>query len=131
MNPTGFPPHRVGGFGQATPFLHHSGPGALAWATFALVLLLVLTVFALIVARFARRSRRHWGHGPGHRRRRFLFAGQGPGMGPGRGMGGPQDPLEALRWRYARGEIGRDEFLLAASDLTAHADAPAPPPAAA
>jgi hypothetical protein len=128
MNPgTGFgiAPRRGGGFGQTALFVHHTGPDALAWATFALVLLLVLTVFALVIARSQRR--RGFG-GPGHRRRRFAFAGPGgPGMGPGRGMGPGAEPLEVLRWRYARGEIGRDEFLLATSDLTAHSE-PAPPP---
>ncbi|HEY5059821.1 MAG TPA: hypothetical protein VII51_12495 [Gaiellaceae bacterium] len=122
MNPTGFPPHRGGGFGPSTLTFHQAHPGALAWATFALVLLLVLTVFALLVARLARRShRRGWGHGsPG--RRHFMVAGPGPEPGPGM-----DDPLGTLRWRYARGEIGRDEFLLATSDLTTHGE-PAPPP---
>lgn len=132
MNPgSGFgiapAPRRGGGFGQTALFVHHAGPDALAWATFALLLLLVLTVYALVIARFARRSQRRRGFGgPGHGRR-FGFAGPGPGMGPGRGMGPAPDALEVLRWRYARGEIGRDEFLLATSDLTAHSE-PAPPP---
>jgi hypothetical protein len=134
MNPgTGFgiapAPRRGGGFGVSPQFIHYStGHDALAWATFALVLLLVLTVYALVIARFARRSQRRRGFGgPGHRRR-FGFAGPGPGMGPGRGMGPAPDPLDVLRWRYARGEIGRDEFLLATSDLTAHGEATPPPP---
>jgi hypothetical protein len=83
---------------------HHGGPPALAWATFALVLLLVLAFFAAAVSQLAAR-----------RPRRFAFA--GPGRHP--------DPLEMLRARYARGEIGRDDFLQASADLTA--DRPAEP----
>jgi uncharacterized membrane protein len=75
---------------------HHGGPPALAWATFALVLLLALAFFAAAVSLLAAR------------RRPFALA------GPRRG----RDPLETLRIRYARGELSRDEFLQAASDLT-------------
>ena len=105
-----------GGFGFAPMALHYQQdrPNALAWATFALVLLLVLTVGAMLVARFA--GRRRWrGHGPAHRH--FAFAGTGPG----------HDPLDVLRWRYARGELGRDEFLQGMGDLTGPG-APPPPP---
>jgi uncharacterized membrane protein len=84
---------------------HHGGPPALAWATFALVLLLALGFLALAISQLASR-----------RPRRFAFAGPSPGPRP--------DPLDALRSRYARGEIGRDEYLQAVADLT-----PEPPPA--
>lgn len=84
---------------------HHGGPPALAWATFALVLLLALAFFAAAISQFARRSRRP------------AFAG-GPGTGPA------PDPLETLRFRYARGELSRDEYLQASADLTAEQ----PPP---
>ena len=49
-----------GGFGFAPMTLHYQQdrPNALAWATFALVLLLVLTVGAMLVARLAGRRRR-------------------------------------------------------------------------
>jgi hypothetical protein len=119
INPGG--PNSRGGFGfrPGGMLIQHGGhPNALAWATFALVLLLVLTVGALIVARFARRGRRHGGPGPG---RQFAFGG-GPGHRP--------DPLDVLRWRYARGELGRDAFLEGVADLTAPGAAPPPPPPA-
>jgi hypothetical protein len=109
-------PNSRGGFGfRPGGFLvqhgGHAHPNALAWATFALVLLLVLTVGALIVARFARRGR--------------------PGLGrPGRGGPGRRpDPLDVLRWRYARGELSRDAFLAGMADLTAPGAVPPPPPA--
>ena len=107
-----------GGFGFAPMTLHYQQdrPNALAWATFALVLLLVLTVGAMLVARFAGRRRRWHGHGPGQRH--FAFAGAGP----------RHDPLDVLRWRYARGELGRDEFLQGMGDLTGPGAPPPPPP---
>ena len=112
---------RPGGFGFGPTIVQHqqNHPDALAWATFALVLLLVLTVGAMIVARVAARRSRSW-HGPGRGRRHFAFA----------GAGHRPEPLDVLRWRYARGEIGRDEFLQGTSDLTAGGEAPPPPPAA-
>lgn len=82
----------------------HAGGGvhALDWATFALVLALLLlsaATFALVLAR-GRRGPRHWAW---------------------RGRGGPPfDPaLATLSSRYARGEIGRDEFLRATDDVRA------------
>jgi len=93
--------HR-GGF-DAGPMYAHNGPHALAWATFALVLLLVLSFFALLIARTAARRSHRW-------HRKMVFAG-----GPG---GGHHDPLELLRMRYAGGEIDRDAFLQGTSDLT-------------
>jgi len=113
MNTNPMLQHRGGGFGFAPLYLQHDRPGALAWATFALVLLLVLTVGAMIVARLAARRSHRW-RGPRH----LAFA-----AGPGR-----RDPLDVLRWRYARGEISRDEFLQGTSDLTAHGDSPPVPP---
>ena len=119
MNTNPIGPRGGFGFRPGTLYVQHSGhPNALAWATFALVLLLVLTVGAMLVARLASR-REHRGHGPGRGPRHFAFAG-GPGRRP--------DPLDVLRWRYARGEIGRDEFLQGTSDLTARGEAPPPPP---
>ncbi|HET8892740.1 MAG TPA: SHOCT domain-containing protein [Gaiellaceae bacterium] len=95
-----FPFHR-GGFEVGPVYFHHGGPPALAWATFALVLLLVLAVFAMIVARIAVDRRHQW-------KQQMAFA----------GPGGPHDPLELLRMRYARGEIDRDAFLQGTTDLT-------------
>jgi uncharacterized membrane protein len=81
------------GYDLAPAYSHHAGgPSALAWATFALVLALALAFLATAVAEAAAR------------RRRPAVAGA--------------DPLETLRFRYARGEIGRDEFVQAAADLT-------------
>lgn len=97
-------PFRRGGFGPGPMYLHNGGPHALAWATFALVLLLVLAFGALLVARAASGRPRRWHH-------RMAFAGPGD----------PQDPLELLRMRYARGEIDRNAFLQSTSDLTAAA----------
>src|SRR5260221_1764326 len=95
-------PFQRGGFGPGPMYhMHNGGPHALAWVTFALVLLLVLAFGAMIVARSAAgRHHRKWHH-------RMAFAGQG---------GGPADPLEFLRMRYARGGIDRDTFLQGTSD---------------
>jgi uncharacterized membrane protein len=86
---------------------HHGGPPALAWATFALVLLLSLAFFAAAISQFARRPRR-------------------PAFAGAPGKAAAPDALETLRYRYARGELSRDEFLQATADLTA---AEQPPPA--
>jgi uncharacterized membrane protein len=104
-------PRGRGGFEIGPVYFHHGGGGhlALAWATFALVLLLVLTFGALLFARAGASRSGRW-------HRRMAFAGPP-------GMHGPHDPLEVLRIRYARGEIGRDEFLQGTTDLTG----PAPP----
>jgi|SRR5579862_5498830 len=104
---------RGGGFGFA-PAFHQTAPGALAWATFALVLLLVLTIGALLVARLARGRQRGWGRP----------AGRGFGGPPGR----RHDPVDLLRWRYARGEISRDEFVQGVHDLTPAPAGAEPPP---
>jgi uncharacterized membrane protein len=45
--------------------------------------------------------------------------------------GGPDAALEHARYRYARGEIGRDDFLLLSQDLGAPVSAMPPPAAAA
>ena len=96
-----FPMFHRGGFDAGPFYAHQGGPHALAWATFALVLLLVLSFFALLIARTAGRRSHGW-------HRKMVFAG-GPGG---------HDPLELLRMRYARGEIDRDAFLQGTSDLT-------------
>jgi hypothetical protein len=109
MNPT--PPFQGRGFGYGPGFVrvHDAAVNtSLEWATFALVLLIALTLGALIVARLA----------GGPRRRRFPM------------HGGP-DPLEVVRMRFASGQISRDEYLQATSDLTAQHMAPPPPPEAA
>ncbi|HEY2073654.1 MAG TPA: SHOCT domain-containing protein [Gaiellaceae bacterium] len=106
MNPT--PPFQGRGFGYGPGLRVHEqlGNTPLEWATFALVLLIALTLGALIVARVAGGGRRrHFGH-----RMR---------------MRGRPDPLEVLRIRFASGQISREEYLQATSDLAA--DAPTQP----
>ena len=120
MNPN--PPFQGRGFGSGGSMaLHlHQGNTSLQWATFALVVLLVLTFGAYLIATYAGRGR--------HRHHRRVFFGGGP-----RGFGGRPDALEVLRMRFASGQMSRDEFLQATGDLTATAPAmqPPPPPAAA
>jgi len=77
---------------------HHGGPSALAWTTFALELLLLLGLAALLASMFAR----------GRRRPVAAPAGVPAQLG---------DPLDVVRMRYARGELGRDEYLQAVRDL--------------
>lgn len=89
------------GFGR---FHEHLGNTPLQWATFALVLLIALTLGALVVARVA---------GGPPRRHRFRMRGGGP------------DPFEVLRMRFASGRISREEYQQAVSDLAV--DAPAQP----
>ena len=105
MNP--YPPFPRGFYRGPDSFSFHEQAGntSLEWATFALVLLIALTLGALIVARLA----------GGPPRRRFRM------------RGGP-DPLEVVRMRYASGQTSRDEYLQAASDLTAHLGPPPPKP---
>jgi uncharacterized membrane protein len=105
-----------GGFEQMTRI--HNGAGGFHWAIFALLLLLVLLVFAQLMLtmwrpRFA--GPRRWGGG--HR----------PGGAPWGGV----DPGAIARMRYARGEISRDEYVQLAQDLGGEPspEAPAPPPA--
>ena len=101
-----YPPFGRGfGFRPGPGIYYTHGNSALAWATFALVLLLVLVVGAMLVARFS----------GGRGQRRMVMR-----------QGGPPDPLEVLRMRFASGQIGRDEFLQAAGDLTAAPSPPAP-----
>ena len=108
-----------GRFGFGPIYFQHGGggPHALAWATFGLVLLLVLALGAMVIARAAARSRPFPAWGPPSGGRRFRMQ---------RGF----DPLQVLQIRYARGELSRDEFLQATSDLASSApteERPAPP----
>jgi hypothetical protein len=111
-----FPGGQGFGYGPALRVHEHLGNTPLQWATFSLVLLIALTLGALIVARAA----------GGGRQRHF-----GPRMMM-RGRGGP-DPFDVLRMRFASGQISREEYLQATSDLAADAPTqPQPePPAAA
>jgi uncharacterized membrane protein len=108
MNPN--PPFQGRGFGYGSFVRLHEQAGntPLQWATFALVLLIALTLGALIVARLA---------GGGRRRRFRMHRGHRP------------DPLEVLRIRFASGQITRDDFLQATSDLAHEAPTQPQPPA--
>ena len=86
----------------------HRGGGAdtLEWVIFALLLVLILLVIAQMALVLLRRRRfgRHFGRG---------MHGPGPGGPPW----GRPDPLAIARMRYARGEIGRDEYAQLTQDL--------------
>ena len=97
------PPYGGGrGFGGGFLTYHEGGPGAFGWTVFALQLVLVLGVAWLLASvvlrgRIGRRA-----------------------AAPPLAAGGPAgDPLGVLRMRYARGELGRDEYLQASADLGA------------
>ena len=87
--------HRGGLFGPGA--YHHGGGHPLEWAILGVTIAILVVVTALLVLRLAGRSRPGW--------RKFAFP------------GGPPDPAGLLRLRYARGELSRDEFLQASSDL--------------
>jgi len=116
------PPFQGRGFGYGGSLVVHAhqGNSPLAWATFALVLLLVLMFAAFLLTRWAGRGQRRQ-----LRHRRMLFG--PPGFG-----GRRPDALEVLRMRFASGQMTRDEFLQAAGDLTSTAPTmeQPPPPAA-
>jgi hypothetical protein len=119
MNPN--TPFRGRGFGygpNVVAFHEHAANTPLQWATFALVLLIALTLGALVVARLA----------GGGRRRRHRFG--GPMRMRMRGAGGGRpDPLEILRMRFASGQISREEYLQATADLAPTETIPQPPAA--
>jgi hypothetical protein len=97
-------PNRGGTF--FGPAYHHGGPSALAWTIFALQLLLLLGLAALLVSALAGPRLRPWARpfpGPAARR---------SDPEPGR-----HEPLEVVRMRYARGELSRDDYLQATRDL--------------
>ena len=113
MNPN--PPFQGRGFGYGGSMaVHlHQGNTSLEWATFALVILLVLMFGAYLVATYAGRGR--------HRQHHRAF------FGPPGGFRGRPDALEVLRMRFASGQMSRDEFLQATGDLTATVEPPPPP----
>ncbi|MGH2934778.1 MAG: hypothetical protein ACRDL2_09760 [Gaiellaceae bacterium] len=109
------PPFQRGrGFGYGPVVDHvHQGNTSLEWATFALVLLL-LFLFGMYLVAWAGRGRGRFG--PPQRIRL---------------RGGRPDAREMLRMRFASGQMSREEFLQATSDLesTAAAVEQPPPPA--
>src|SRR5205823_12346601 len=108
MNTDNPPPpfFRGGGrvFDGGPRFGGHGGPGSLAWVIFALELLMLAALAVLLVRAFASRPRPA---GPRFGRRH-----------------GAADPLDVVRFRYARGELTRAQYLPAAHDLGGEADAP-------
>jgi uncharacterized membrane protein len=109
------------GFGFAFGGGPHGGRAdSLEWVIFALLLVLILLVIAQLALSLTRRKR--FG---GRHLRRGLHGPPGP---PGGGPFGRPDPLAVAGLRYARGEIGRDEYLRLAQDLGGAGDAGPPPP---
>lgn len=74
-----------------------AGTDPILWAVFGLAIALLVIVVLALTAMYA--GRRSW---------RF-----GHAFPPG----GPLDPLELLRMRYARGKMSREEYLQASTDL--------------
>jgi hypothetical protein len=87
---------------------HHGGPASLAWVIFALELLMLAALAVLLVRAFAWRPRPAGPGGPG-RGRHFAVRRHGPPP--------PADPLEIARYRYARGELSRNDYLQVVRDL--------------
>ena len=102
---------------------HDGGADSLEWVIFALLLVLILLVIALIALTLMRRP--HFG-GRLHKRRGM----HGPPGPPGGPPWGRPDPLSIARMRYARGEIGRDEYVQLTQDLGGEPEVePLTPPA--
>jgi len=101
-------PGRGFGYGPALRVQEHVGNTPLQWATFALVLLIVLTLGALVIARLS----------AGRPRRSTVKMRRG---------GGP-DALEVLRMRFASGQMSREDYVQAVSDLTVDAPTQPQPP---
>jgi putative membrane protein len=107
------PSPRGGGGGQM--FVEHAGnaggwPDGLSWVMFALLLLLFLIAVASLALALYDRSHRS------------VVPAPAPAPVPV-----PSGALGELELRYARGEIGRDEYLQRRADL---GGTPAPPPEA-
>lgn len=98
--PEGFPGGEHGAF-------QHDGWGVLGAVLWLVVLAAVIVLAVVVANRLLARSRP------------AAAAAGGPAPAPA------DDALTVLRGRYARGEVGRDEFLQASADL----GAPAQPPA--
>ena len=103
------PPFRGFGYPNQTLVVHHGGPGPWGWTIFALQLVLIAGVAWLLVSMLLGRL---------GRRSAATVTGPAPAA--------PNAPLELLNLRYARGELGRDDYLQARADLGGE---PAPPAA--
>jgi uncharacterized membrane protein len=105
-------------------YIRHIGPPIYhPWWSFAgaiFLLLLFAAVVGLLIWAVLRLTRE----------RPAQFGGGWRGLPPGQRSGGrPDVALEHARYRYARGEIGREEFIQISSDLGVPFAAPPPPPA--
>src|SRR4051812_26165836 len=119
MNPYDHPGFRPHGFGRGDfapmQFGDHGGGGEWHWLLPLLFLIALTAMFAWLVLQSRRTPRT---------------------VVPG-GTAAVDPALEELRLRYARGEVGRDEFVATEADLRGVAPAspppepPAAPPAAA
>ena len=106
----GNPGFRGFGFPDRMVDAHHGWwPGPLGWTMFALQLLLIFGVAWLLVSLVLGRLGRH-----------PAAASAAPAVSA------QSQALDHLHMRYARGEIGRDEYLQTRADLSGE---PAPPPA--
>ena len=87
---------------------HHDGGGStLGWVLFALQLLMLAGIAVLLARAFMRPA-------PAGPRFKQTFRKGGPGP----------DALEIARYRYARGELSREEYLQVARDLGGEDEAP-------
>ena len=96
-------------FSHSPYWEHGGGPGPLGWAIFALLLAAVVLGVIALGAWFT----------SGRASRVALEA--------SRPAEAADEALKALRLRYARGEIGRDDFLRASEDLGAGPPVPPAP----
>jgi uncharacterized membrane protein len=92
---------------------HHGDVAPFGWVMMALLLIAVVAAFVALVS---------WMSGG----RSARSASPVPDVRPG---SREDEALAALRLRYARGEVGRDEFLQASRDLGAAVPPEPPPPA--
>src|SRR5581483_1103532 len=128
MNPNGFSPFfggrgplHGGGFADG-PFRDGGGAHPLDWVLLALLLVTLLSSLATFAVAYAGRAPARQGLPP-----RFRFRRSRPEPAAAAATG----PLGDLDARYARGEIGRDEYLQTRADLGGPPPAPhaAPAPA--
>jgi uncharacterized membrane protein len=114
-----YPPFFGDGTRPRSDFLgyHYGGPSAYGWTVFALQLVIVLGIVWLVASLLL---------GGRLGRGQPAAAAAGPVLPPRAG----DDALTVLRMRYAKGEIEREQYLLATADLggEAETETPTPPP---
>jgi len=84
--------------------VHEAGPSSIEWAILGLAIAILVIAGLLLLDACQRRRRRFWS-----------------------GPSGSDKELAILRLRYAKGEISRDEYSQALSDLGASQERPAVP----